>query len=173
MKLTSLTTAGVQWNNTSAQLPDASTSPSRGYGSTTSQSVSNADESNSSGTGYRKIDYSSTSAPDSDGGYIEIPVVGLNTPFFSIVHGVALGSLATTVLVSFSLLVYLFTYGRRRKVRQQMKEMHAATSQPRRNRPPAGSGPRTEWKTAESPIDGGGDFGGQISGPKTTPARVR
>jgi hypothetical protein len=49
----------------------------------------------------------------------DIPVVGLNSPLFITIHGVALFSLLATMLVSLFLLIFLCTWDKKRTGRQQ------------------------------------------------------
>lgn len=60
------------------------------------------------------------------------PVIGLPGPFFTLIHGVALFSLSTTILVTCSLLVFLCACRKERR-HQQKKQKHfkdSDTSQP-------------------------------------------
>jgi hypothetical protein len=51
--------------------------------------------------------------------YIEIPVVGLPGPIFTVLHSIALCGLSTSIVVSISLLVYLCTCRRKEKAHKQ------------------------------------------------------
>jgi hypothetical protein len=63
----------------------------------------------------------STLTPPFDSDYIEIPVVGLPGPVFTLIHSAALTGLSTSILVSISLLVYLCSCRRSQKKRKQQQ----------------------------------------------------
>jgi hypothetical protein len=129
----------------------------------------------------------SSYAGHADNGDVDIPVVGLNTPLFAIVHGFAIGSLAITILVSLCLLVYLCTCGRRQKHRRPPENPPALQSAFRvsgRHRVPfigsslhdqsSGAGFKSDRYKAESSVDGYMHISGtEVNGSKTSSAGVQ
>lgn len=169
-------TTEVQWN-ASAMRFDASTISLFGYSATTIQPI------------FSTIDFSSqeehrgllsTSSAVSDDGYIDIPVVGLNTPLFSIIHSIALSSLAITMFVSISLIIYLCTCGRRLKKPHKLKvpqTLQSTASILSRDNDAVICGPLAEPKAntyrAESTVDSGVHIGDKGKVPKMLPADAR
>jgi hypothetical protein len=175
-------TTEVQWNASAIRF-DASTMLPFGFAATTIQpAFSTSDFSSREETQEHFDNVSTSSAAVSGDSNIDIPVRGLNEPLFSIVHGVALGSLAATILVSTVLLTYLFTCGRRQKDCQQPKvpqKLRSTASVPSRDSDTAACSPRAEpimnvnKNKAESPVDSDVHIGGKDKVPRMLSADTR
>jgi hypothetical protein len=105
--------------------------------------------------------------PPSD--YMEIPVVGLPGPIFTIIHSVALCGLSTSILVSVSLLIYLCTCRRKEKARkrQQPKDSKSTGSGPGRQ---GAAGNRLDGSSGTK-VESSLDFGEGSKG-KTVPSKM-
>jgi hypothetical protein len=71
----------------------------------------------------------------SDSDYIEIPVVGLPGEVFTIIHGAALFSISTSILVSISLLIVLCACRKKKKRHRNLQSEDPRTSQSTLNGP--------------------------------------